>query len=111
MTGWHRCSPWTAVPFRLCGASSARSMKICFVCCEYPPAPHGGIGSVTRVLGRALAVAGHEVRAIGLYSKLNGEIREEFDSGVQVWRIAMPGGRLGWARGRRQLFGAVAQWA
>jgi glycosyltransferase involved in cell wall biosynthesis len=85
-------------------------MRICFLCCEYPPAPHGGIGSVTRVLGRALAAAGHEVRAIGVYGDLDGEACEEFDGGVHVWRIAMPGGRLGWTRGRRRLFQTVSRW-
>src|SRR5215467_6645136 len=44
--------------FRL---SPVLSMKICYLCNEYPPAPHGGIGSVTQVLGRALADAGHQV--------------------------------------------------
>ncbi|PWT93406.1 MAG: hypothetical protein C5B56_00770 [Proteobacteria bacterium] len=86
-------------------------MKICFLCCEYPPAPHGGIGSVTRVLGRALAAAGHEVRALGLYADLDGRPPEEFDGGVHVWRMAMPGGTLGWTRGRRQLFQTVSRWA
>jgi glycosyltransferase involved in cell wall biosynthesis len=85
-------------------------MRICFLCCEYPPAPHGGIGSVTRVLGRALAAAGHEVRTVGLYSGLDGLVREELDGDVHVWRIAMPAGRLGWTRGRRQLFQTVSRW-
>jgi glycosyltransferase involved in cell wall biosynthesis len=86
-------------------------MRICFVCSEYPPAPHGGIGSVTRVLGRALAAAGHEVRAIGLYSRLDGLAQEEVDGDVRVFRLAMPDGRLGWTRGRRQLFQIVSRWA
>jgi glycogen synthase len=86
-------------------------MRICFLCCEYPPAPHGGIGSVTRVLGRALAARGHEVRAIGLYDRLEDQMSEECDGGVQIWRVAMPTGRLGWTRGRRQLFQTVSRWA
>jgi glycosyltransferase involved in cell wall biosynthesis len=85
-------------------------MRICFVCCEYPPAPHGGIGSVTRVLGRALAAAGHEVRTVGIYPELDGMAREEFDGDVHVWRIPEPGGRLGWTRGRRRLFQTVSRW-
>ena len=42
-------------------------MKACFVCSEYPPSLHGGIGTYTRVLGRALRHRGHEVRVIGVY--------------------------------------------
>jgi glycogen synthase len=85
-------------------------MRICFICSEYPPAPHGGIGSVTRVLGRALAAAGHEVRAIGLYKGLDGLAPEERDGEVRVSRLAMPDGRLGWTRGRRRLFQTVSRW-
>jgi glycosyltransferase involved in cell wall biosynthesis len=85
-------------------------MKICFLCCEYPPAPHGGIGSVTRVLGRALAAAGHDVRAIGLYSAMEDELLEELDGDVRVMRMAMPAGRLGWTRGRHLLFQTISRW-
>ncbi len=87
-------------------------MKICFVCGEYPPARHGGIGSVTQVLGRALAAAGHEVRSVGLYLPREAETgAAESDRGVAVRRIPMPQGRLGWTRGRKRLFETVARWA
>src|SRR5215831_17842369 len=107
---WPPDTRWMAVPFRHCAASSRpHHMRICFVCCEYPPAPHGGIGSVTRVLGRSLAATGHEVRAVGLYPEL-GMAPEEFDGDVHIWRIPMPAGRLGWTRGRRELFQTVSRW-
>ncbi len=87
-------------------------MKICFVCGEYPPARHGGIGSVTQVLGRALAAAGHEVRSVGLYPAREAEdCLEESDRGVAVHRIPTPRGRLGWARGRKRLYDIIARWA
>ena len=85
-------------------------MKLCFVCSEYPPARHGGIGSVTQVLGRALAARGHEVRAIGVYGVMDGLAERENDQGVEVWRTGMPPGRFGWTRGRKQLFQTVARW-
>jgi glycosyltransferase involved in cell wall biosynthesis len=85
-------------------------MKLCFVCCEYPPAKHGGIGSVTQVLGRALVAAGHEVRVVGVYSSMDGLPANDEDGGVQVWRLPMPAGRFGWTRGRRLLFDTVSQW-
>lgn len=34
-------------------------MNICFICDEYPPGLHGGIGTMTQVLARALTQAGH----------------------------------------------------
>ena len=43
------------------------AMKVCFVCSEYPPSVHGGIGTYTAVLGQALRRRGHEVRVIGVY--------------------------------------------
>ncbi len=85
-------------------------MKICFLCCEYPPAPHGGIGSVTQVMARALAGRGHEVRVAGLYASLQDDAPVESDRGVAVWRMAMPRGRFGWTHGRRLLFQTVARW-
>jgi glycosyltransferase involved in cell wall biosynthesis len=85
-------------------------MRICFICCEYPPARHGGIGSVTQVLGRALSDAGHEVRVLGVYSGLDAPKTDE-DGGVQVWRLPMPAGRFGWTRGRKVLFETIKDWA
>jgi glycosyltransferase involved in cell wall biosynthesis len=85
-------------------------MKLCFVCCEYPPARHGGIGSVTQVLARGFAAAGHEVRTVGLYAGLHEPAPAEDDEGVAVWRLPMPQGRLGWTQGRRLLFRTVKQW-
>lgn len=61
-------------------------MHICFLCSEYPPAPHGGIGTFTRTLGRALAGRGAEVTAIGLYP-VPRETHEN-DHGVRVIRLA-----------------------
>lgn len=85
-------------------------MKLCFVCCEYPPARHGGIGSVTQVLARAFAAAGHEVRAVGLYDELDSPVPVENDRDVAVWRLPAPRGKFGWTQGRRLLFQTVSQW-
>jgi len=85
-------------------------MKLCFVCCEYPPARHGGIGSVTQVLARAFSAAGHEVRTVGLYPRLDEPSGVENDRGVAVWRLPMPRGRFGWTQGRKLLFHTVSRW-
>jgi glycosyltransferase involved in cell wall biosynthesis len=60
-------------------------MHICFLCSEYPPALHGGIGTFTRTLGRAVAARGHRVTVVGVYP-IPREIRED-DEGVHVVRI------------------------
>jgi glycosyltransferase involved in cell wall biosynthesis len=60
-------------------------MHICFLCSEYPPGQHGGLGSVMQTLGRALVIRGHAVTIVGLYP-LSREV-EESDEGVRVIRL------------------------
>lgn len=60
-------------------------MHVCFLCNEYPPGPHGGVGSFTQTLARALARHGHQVTAIGLYPRERAG--EENDEGVRVLRL------------------------
>src|SRR5215813_2739432 len=64
-------------------------MHICFLCDEYPPSRHGGIGSLTQTLGRALAANGCRVSVAGIYP-INKTIREE-DEGVSVIRLPYAG--------------------
>ncbi|HXH25932.1 MAG TPA: glycosyltransferase family 4 protein [Vicinamibacterales bacterium] len=85
-------------------------MTICFVCGEYPPYPHGGIGSMVQTLGRALVAAGHAVRVVGLYAGLPSPVREA-DEGVEVWRLQEPRAWGGWIAGRCALFRCVKRWA
>lgn len=40
-------------------------MKIALICNEYPPHPHGGIGTFVQEFARALDAAGHEVFVFG----------------------------------------------
>ena len=65
-------------------------MHICFLCNEYPPAQHGGIGSFTQTLARELVRHGHNVSSVGLYP-IRSEVVED-DQGVSVVRV--PQGRL-----------------
>ncbi len=44
-------------------------MHVAFICNEYPPGVHGGIGAVTRTYARALVEAGHRVTVIGVYAR------------------------------------------
>ena len=86
-------------------------MNICFVCNEYPPGAHGGLGTFTRVLGRALVKAGHGVRVTGYYPAAYGGKAHERDEGVEVWRHTEPSGRLGWIAARHAVYRQVAGWA
>lgn len=85
-------------------------MKLGLICPEYPPFPHGGVGTFTQDLGRALVGAGHEVRVAGVYPQTYVENEYEEDAGVRVWRIPTPEGRLGWMRARHKLYRLVRKW-
>jgi len=86
-------------------------MRICFLCNEYPPGPHGGIGSFTQTLARALVGAGHGVRVIGAYPADHPGVSHEVDDGVEVWRLRDATHRPGKALVRLRLFRTVAAWA
>lgn len=66
-------------------------MHICFICNEYPPGRHGGVGSFTQTLGRALARNGCRVTVAGVYP-IEKTIRED-DEGVAVIRLPHAGVR------------------
>lgn len=60
-------------------------MHIVYLCPEYPPSRHGGIGSFVQTLGRALAARGHRVTVLGLYEP--AEAGESEDQGVRIIRV------------------------
>jgi len=60
-------------------------MHILYLCSEYPPYHHGGIGSFVQTIARALVERGHQVTVIGIYRQTTRTI--ESDYGVQVIRI------------------------
>lgn len=84
--------------------------SIAFVCNEYPPAPHGGIGTFTQVVGRALVRSGYRVRAVGVYES-NRTDTVSNDAGVRVYKLAPKSPDLLGIRTRRKLFQTVARWA
>ncbi|HUI06184.1 MAG TPA: glycosyltransferase family 4 protein [Verrucomicrobiae bacterium] len=61
-------------------------MHIVFLCNEYPPVPHGGIGSFTQTMARTLAARGHKVTVVGFHQQRE-DVRED-DHGVSVVRLA-----------------------
>jgi glycosyltransferase involved in cell wall biosynthesis len=62
-------------------------MNIVFLCNEYPPVMHGGIGTYTQTLGRALVRRGHCVTVVGLYPPQKAG--KENDQGVEVIRMGL----------------------
>ncbi len=85
-------------------------MTFCFLCSEYPPQPHGGIGSAVQMTGRALAARGHGVKVIGM--KWDSALPDyEEDQGVQVYRLSFQRVPLPWAAARYRLYRKVAEWA
>ncbi len=86
-------------------------MRLCFICNEYPPARHGGIGIFTQILARALVGAGHEVRVVGIYPPACPSPEFEDDHGVRVWRLREPVCRFHWVVARFHLYRTVSQWA
>lgn len=73
-------------------------MKVAIVCNEYPPCPHGGIGSAARDLAVGLAARGAAVEIVGVYSR---EDLERFDlpsrgtvDDIAVTRLPCRGRRL-----------------
>ncbi len=65
--------------------ADVRPLHVCFLCSEYPPASHGGVGVFTQTLGRALVEKGHRATVVGLYT--GDEVGESSDHGVRVVRL------------------------
>jgi glycosyltransferase involved in cell wall biosynthesis len=75
----------TSTPSREASPNRVAPMHVVYLCNEYPPAAHGGIGSFTQTMARALAARGHKVTVVGFYPQRE-EVREE-DHGIQVVRL------------------------
>ncbi len=62
-------------------------MNILYLCDEYPPGKHGGIGSVVQTLGREMVKQGHNVVVAGIYYWGYGGEDHFEDNGVEVYRF------------------------
>ena len=72
------------------GKRGWRIMHIGFVCDEYPPAPHGGNGSLYSDLAEGLAAAGHRVTVVGVYPRRAVELYgqdERMEGRLRVVRL------------------------
>jgi glycosyltransferase involved in cell wall biosynthesis len=62
-------------------------MNLLYLCDEYPPGKHGGIGTYVRLIARQMVKLGHNVVVAGLYSPGYGGLDEFSDEGVKVYRF------------------------
>jgi glycosyltransferase involved in cell wall biosynthesis len=62
-------------------------MNILYLCDEYPPGKHGGIGTYVRLIARQMVKLGHNVVVAGLYGPGYGGANEFNDEGVKVYRF------------------------
>jgi len=81
-------------------------MNILYICDEYPPCQHGGIGSVTQNLALQMALKGHQVSVCGFYPYYRPALPYENDSGVKVYRHFY-GNRLLLKLSRHRYFGTI----
>jgi glycosyltransferase involved in cell wall biosynthesis len=60
-------------------------MHVLYLCDEYPPFPHGGIGTFVQMLARQLVKNGHQASVVGFSAV--AEFGKENDLGVNVYRF------------------------
>ena len=61
-------------------------LSICFICDEYPPIDHGGIGTAVKLLAEELAKS-HDIFVVGISPKSFGGKNFEKKNGVNIWRF------------------------
>jgi len=88
-----------------------KSLSVCFLCNEYPPEPHGGVGRYVQLIGRAMAAAGCRVRVVGLHGGQSTAPEFEEDRGVQVYRLPRPPRDFLSIASRTLLYRKVAAWS
>jgi glycosyltransferase involved in cell wall biosynthesis len=64
-------------------------MRILFVCNEYPPTPHGGIGTFVYSLARQLTARGQEAVVVGFDPTVQAS-GWKMEEGVSIYRIRSP---------------------
>jgi glycosyltransferase involved in cell wall biosynthesis len=88
-------------PATPCG-NKDRPLKLVYLCNEYPPAVHGGLGTFTAMLATRMAARGHSVQVLGLYPCAQTE--RECSAGVAITRLpANRFGTLGFLLNRRRI--------
>jgi len=62
-------------------------VNILYLCDEYPPCQHGGIGTVTQALARAVTEKGHRAVVAGFYPYYRRATEHENDQNVEIYRF------------------------
>src|SRR5438309_1856122 len=62
-------------------------VRIAYICNEYPPRQHGGIGTFVQTIARGMTQAGHDVQVVGL-GQSDGMVKD-FD--VKVFTLKSTG--------------------
>lgn len=88
-----------------------KALRLGFVCTEYPPAPHGGIGRFVKDLAEALARRGHEIFVLmpGLQQRTQQINGVRIDSFPLRTSLRQP--HLALLLGHRKLAGEIRRWA
>jgi glycosyltransferase involved in cell wall biosynthesis len=81
-------------------------MRVLYICNEYPPAIHGGIGVFVRALAERLAAERHDVAVVGLASHVR-ENRHANENGVRIVRLPWPRSRAAERPGRFRIDSAA----
>lgn len=68
-------------------AARPGAIRICFICNEYPPLPHAGIGTQIRDLAERLAALGVGVWVMGYGRRVSGPFEQ---NGVRVHWLTLP---------------------
>ncbi len=84
--------------------------SICLICPEYPPGPHGGVGTLMQVLARELVKMNYEVRVVGVYPIGYPAPDYEEDHGVKVWRIRFGRGKYSWIPAWFRQYRMIKKW-
>jgi glycosyltransferase involved in cell wall biosynthesis len=79
-------------------------MNILFICNEYPPSPHGGIGTVTQTIARGLFQKGNAIVIAGCYNTISTPLRVDNDNGILIFRLGECKGFLRYVRNRFKLY-------
>lgn len=81
-------------------------MNILYLCDEYPPGRHGGIGTYVRLIARQMVKLEHTVIVAGMYSEGYGGDDKFVDEGVKVYRYRWETGGS-WADDRQSFLGKL----
>jgi len=82
-------------------------MNILYICNEYPPFPHGGIGTFTQTIANGLREMGNKVVVVGIYKTLPTRLSFSEENGVLVCRLRQKRGFHGFFRSRLRLYWEV----